>query len=730
MKPLFKIFLLFFLITVYAKAEYKFSSTCKIYISDANGKSDSIFQDIKIPGYFFNYNDMAKVNYVKYKFSFDINDKTFQTKDSLFLVIPSIASADITLINGNKIGQSGLFPPNFKSGYSKERIYYIPKSYLNNINELEIKLYSPDINGGILVSTPTIYTSKELKQTPPTDINQIPLPISNGKSTARFHPEDCYFSHFYQHLYQQFNNELQNKPVLEKLTPVLYKNGVQINLQFSKNSSKLIKGTGIIQIIGEHENTNIKIFAFCPFSENEPLWIFYLLIEGENFKQFIPDFVLKNPNSSLSINKEVFSNSNQKWLRLIIHHKTDNQFSITKYKNLNSNFDLLKKELKWWKNWQKVTKYPIEINKSEQQLYIQSIVLMKMAQVREDFPAKGQIVSSFPPHENRTNLFDQAVIIEGLLRSGHYDEAVQCIQFLLRGKCNKHRNLNFVGNNVGLLNNYALSVNDYYGNNEEKPVNPEDPVISLAGFGLTLSNIRQYLEITDDSQFLEYYWEKIYREIAVVLINLIDNTNLVREDAGLFEKPLPGTHNTSTSAIIYNGLVDAAWMGRMLNQESAIQEFEFYANKIRIAIEHNMWDKENKEVRSALEGRTKDIYIDASITALNNYIYTPQDEIFLSVVTTLKKYLSNTKSPLIYSRVSFEPFQKEISLFYNFRFAENYFRLKNRVEGNAIINYIVEKSKQNNYLLNEKISPIFGYGLGDISIRTHSAFIKAMHERK
>jgi len=56
MKPLFKIFLLFFLITVYAKAEYKFSSTCKIYISDANGKSDSIFQDIKIPGYFFNYN--------------------------------------------------------------------------------------------------------------------------------------------------------------------------------------------------------------------------------------------------------------------------------------------------------------------------------------------------------------------------------------------------------------------------------------------------------------------------------------------------------------------------------------------------------------------------------------------------------------------------------------------------------------------------------------------------
>ena len=693
MKFIFKIYLTFILITGILSAEFRLPAQCNIYFSNkiVSESLDSGFHEVQIPDYLFNYENIPKRLFANYIIQFEGNDKFFRTIDSLFLIIPSLASVDQTYLNGKLIGKTGIFPPNFKSGFNDERIYYIPKSYLLDENELLITLYSPDINGGILSETPVIYTSKELKEVQAGKKQLLALPISNGISTARFHTKECYFSNFYPHLYQRFNENILNKPVLEKLTPRIYKNGVPIDLQPTIKSSKFVQGTGIVQINGNIENDNYTILGFCPFTEEEPLWIFYILIEGENLKQYIPDIKFQNPDNNLHISKEVFSNQKQKWLRIILHYKTENHFSLTKYKNLNTNFDLLKKELKWWKNWQKSTNFPENLNEQELSLYIQSLVLMKMAQVNEDFPAKGQIVSSFPPHENRTNLFDQAVIIDGFLKSGHNAEAIQCLQYLLRGKCSKHRNLDFVGNNVGLLNNYALSINNYYGNSEEQSINPENSVISLAGFGLILTNIRNYLELTDDIQFLEYYWEKIYREIALVLVNLIDNTDLVREDAGLFEKPLPGTHNTSTSAIIYKGLVDVAWMGRMLNQETATQEFEFYANKIRLSIEDKLWKKETKEVRASLEGRTKDIYIDASITSLINCIYTPQDEICNSVINTLQKELSIKNSPLIYSKYEYNYFNKEISLFCNLRFAENYYRLKSRNKGDEIINFIVNK---------------------------------------
>ncbi|MBN2279866.1 MAG: hypothetical protein JXQ65_04750 [Candidatus Marinimicrobia bacterium] len=723
MKNFIKIYLAITSCFLALKAASFLSDSCYIFYSDGpvHVPPDSGMAPFRATDFLFNDGSYVPGNYVHFLFSLAKEMPDDDTHDSLFIVLPSIRSGLHCSLNGKALN---------RFFYSSQPVYHIPHNLFKPTNFLIISHLPVDFNTALLSGPPILCTSGEMKN----GINfQAPvqaLPLSNGISNFRYHADSCYFSHFYPHLYQFFDENTRNLPVLKKIVPLLLKNRRPLNLKEIISSSQYIEGTGILQAQGMHDDTRLSLYAFCPFSENEALWIIYFLIEGQNSNEYIPDFLIKNPNKTLDTSKEIFSNSNQKWLRLILHYRGQTQFSLTKYKNLNDNFEILVQELSFWKNWQQSTLVPKTVNALEKSLYLQSLVMLKMAQVREPVPAKGQIVSGFPPVANRTNLLDQSLITEALLHGGHYPEAVQSLQFLMNSKCNKHRNVNFVGNNLGLLNNYALSVYNYYGKGEEMKLDDQNPVISLAGFGLTLSNIRLYIELTDDVQFLEYFWDKIYREIALVLINLIDNSDLIREDAGLFEKPLPGTHNTYTSAIIYKGLVDAAWMGRMLNQETAIQEFEFYANKIRLSIEKKLWDRDPQIVRACLEGRTKDKYIDASIFSLNNNIYTPQDEITLAVIKTLESQLSVNNLPLVYSQFKYNTLDREISFFCNLKFAENYFHMKDNLKGNSIVNLITESSRKNHFLIQEDYTPLLNTSLGDVSIRTHGAFVKTLHQRK
>ena len=741
MKIFKKIYIILIIISsIRLNAEYRLSSECYLHFSDSlnltqNLSFDEIIPNVQIPEHLFNYTKIKKEKFANYYLTFKWDSDFFNSKDSLFLVIKSIGSADKTFLNGKKIGETGKFPPNFLSEYGKERIYYIPKTLLQNQNILKMIIYSPQNTGGILKESPIIYTINELKlikNSHPIPIENILLPFSNGFTTANFNKKEINFNHFYPHIYSKYNKDKKTKLVLEKLTPEIYKNGLFINLNHIPAKTSYISGTGIINYQTKIENSNISIIGFCPFTENQPIWVFYLIIEKGDFKNFQGNFILQNPSKELQIYKDGFVSQNQKWIRLIIHHKnqTSNNFSLTKYKNLNNNFSIFRNELSWWKEWQKASNIPNNLSNDELNSYLQSLVLIKMAQSREDAPVKGQILSSLPPDYNHINLLDQTLIVDALIISQHYTEALNSLQFLLNSNCGKYRNFNLFGNNVGLLNKYCLSVNEYYSNGTEKEINPEHPIISLIGYGQILSNIRDYIEATNDQQFLEYYWEKIYREIALVIINLIDETGFIRSESGFFNEILPGKHYTYSSVAIYNGLIDVAWMARIMGQETAAKEFEFYGNKIRINIQNKLFDNENNIVRSSLEGRTKDKYIDATITSLTNNIFSSQDNISNATINTIEKYLSSKTSPLVYSKYSTHFLDKEVSTFLNFNLAETYYRINNKTKGNDIIEYMIKISKNNNFLFPVNINPIFNSYSGCISIKSHSAYIKAIHNRK
>ncbi len=728
--------LLLLLIVLEVKAEFRFPGDSYLFYTDSVDyatMSAHRTPNITVPGFLTDYQTPTRKKYANYLFNFELSDLNYSKNDSLFLVIKAMGGADKTLLNGKIIGETGIFPPHYFSSFDEERIYFIPNSLLKGQNQVKITLYSPDHSGGLFLDVPYIYSSKELKQISqnPDSVTAHPLiPFSNGIAAASYNPAIKGFTHFYPHIYAEYNEFSQTPIVLDKLIPEVYRDGIIMNTKTLLKNTGYVPGTGIIHMEGETPDLNISIFGFSPFTESHPVWVFYLLLEGQNLNNYSLDFTAVNPSNNTIVHKDAFTNAQQKWLRAIVHYKEPgSNFSSTKYKNLNSNFSILQRELKWWRNWQSETELPNDISREKMKLYLHSLVMIKMAQSREEFPAKGQIVSSLPPGNNRTNLLDQAIIIEGLLHSGHNQEALNCLQFLMRGKCGKHRNLTLFGNNLGLFNHYALSTHNYYANSVEKPINHEHPIISMAGFGLILANIRHYLENTEDHRFLEYYWEKVYREIALVLINLIDETGLVREDSGIKEYPLPGKHFTATSAMVYKGLVDAAWMARFLGQETAAKEFEFYANKIRINIQNKLFDKDNSIVRAALEGRTRDTYIDASITSLVNYIFTSQDEISNAVLKTMRHELKKNDSPLVFTTYEYDYLNREISTYHNLRYAECYYKMNENDKAEAILQKILDISRKNQYLLPEKLSNIFGTALGSNSIKAHATYLKTINTR-
>jgi hypothetical protein len=99
----------------------------------------------------------------------------------LYLNMGYIDDVDEVYLNGNKIGSTGSFPPNYNTAYNAERIYYIPEEYINfdSPNLIAVKVYDSVQEGGIVSGEIGLYAGK----------NSVNLDI-NLQSTWRFQPGD------------------------------------------------------------------------------------------------------------------------------------------------------------------------------------------------------------------------------------------------------------------------------------------------------------------------------------------------------------------------------------------------------------------------------------------------------------------------------------------------------------------------------------------------------------
>ncbi len=80
----------------------------------------------------------------------------------LYLNMGYIDDVDEVYLNGHKIGASGGFPPNYNTAYNAERIYFIPRDYINfdGSNLIAVKVYDSYDQGGIVSGDIGLYGGK------------------------------------------------------------------------------------------------------------------------------------------------------------------------------------------------------------------------------------------------------------------------------------------------------------------------------------------------------------------------------------------------------------------------------------------------------------------------------------------------------------------------------------------------------------------------------------------
>jgi sialate O-acetylesterase len=136
--------------------------------------NDETWENIKVPSPWenegFNGYDGFAWYRKHFKVSEDLKDK------SIYFSLGTIDDADEVYVNGNMIGLSGSFPPNFKSEYAVPRMYPCPAQFLNfnTDNVIAVRVYDDQLEGGI--------TSGDIS----IKIMDVPLPELNLEGLWKF----------------------------------------------------------------------------------------------------------------------------------------------------------------------------------------------------------------------------------------------------------------------------------------------------------------------------------------------------------------------------------------------------------------------------------------------------------------------------------------------------------------------------------------------------------------
>ncbi|WP_421876130.1 beta galactosidase jelly roll domain-containing protein [Marinoscillum sp.] len=123
--------------------------------------NDQSWEKIFVPSPWENEGFGGFDGYAWYRITVDlrnVNDK------NLYLVLGYIDDVDQVYLNGQLIGFSGSFPPDFYTAYNAHRKYYIPEELINRNgkNVIAIRVFDTILEGGIIKGDVGIYSNKEI----------------------------------------------------------------------------------------------------------------------------------------------------------------------------------------------------------------------------------------------------------------------------------------------------------------------------------------------------------------------------------------------------------------------------------------------------------------------------------------------------------------------------------------------------------------------------------------
>ncbi|WKZ69255.1 MAG: beta galactosidase jelly roll domain-containing protein [Melioribacteraceae bacterium] len=111
--------------------------------------NDNSWEDIRVPSSWESQGFHGYNGYAWYRTTFELPRDA--EGYSIKIQLGYIDDVDEVYLNGNLIGKSGSFPPNYYTAYNVNRSYPIPDKYLNKhgINTIAVRVFDSQLDGGI-----------------------------------------------------------------------------------------------------------------------------------------------------------------------------------------------------------------------------------------------------------------------------------------------------------------------------------------------------------------------------------------------------------------------------------------------------------------------------------------------------------------------------------------------------------------------------------------------------
>ncbi|MEN3037567.1 MAG: glycoside hydrolase family 15 protein [Candidatus Kryptonium sp.] len=713
---------------------------------------DSQWAKIKVPATFESQGFANYDGFVWYRLHFDVPSHLL--KEDLIFLLGSIDDADETYLNGVKIGETGKFPPERRTEWTTLRAYQIPKGLLKTKgNVLAVRVCDFGFDGGIFKGPIGLILKKDfdikLKENTKPHRSAKALVSSNGFTAIVYNVERHQIVSMYEHIYKVISPNNFTKNLINDANFIVELNGKKYDLsKIPEDEVGYINGTNII--FANYKKLGIQTYYFAPFQVDAPVMVAICKI-NKKYRQSKISFRANTIQGEIK-SEDDFSNVfdlQTSPIKKIVKTKTVKRSDgtggeieervfitfdpsrtteeIEKFSKLADNDNIIEDEIKFWEGFISKAKFNLKLAKKENELFRQSLAVIKMAQCREEGSPYGQILASLPPGEwTYTWVRDGVYAINALIELGYLDEAKSALEFMLKAKAGFYKNYTHKdGKDYGVKRDYKITVCKYYGAGvEESDHNEDGPNIELDGFGLFLWTFKNYVEKSGDLDFAVMYWDTLTTKIADVLIASIDEYGVIRAESGPWERHLPGKHYAYTTIAGIKGLRSIAEIARLLKDKTAEKFYNSFADSILKSFLKNFVDK-NGIIKGTIEAKNESDfeYFDASVVEAINFDLIPSNsEIAKKTIEAIIKNLK-IKNRFGFFRVNNgDWYDRQEWIFIDLRVATAMHKSGFKKESEQLLDWITSQSNLNYNLIAELYDewnsdyqgqyPMVGFGAG------------------
>ena len=124
--------------------------------------NDDNWEEIKVPSPWENEGFHGYNGYAWYRKHFEFRGEI--PSNVIYLSLGAVDDVDQAYVNGNLVGSTGSFPPNYHTAYYAYRKYPVPAQYLNKNgdNVIAVRVYDSELQGGIVKGDIGLYVSEGL----------------------------------------------------------------------------------------------------------------------------------------------------------------------------------------------------------------------------------------------------------------------------------------------------------------------------------------------------------------------------------------------------------------------------------------------------------------------------------------------------------------------------------------------------------------------------------------